>query len=128
MILLVKQFATNKKNRTTFVIRFCFCWVARLFLAVTVAAHELIYATSGVNQFALTSVEGVRGVTDFELVEGISFAFELDGVVCLCRRAAEEHIAVAHVLEHYGAIVFGMKSFFHFVLFLCPRVSFAGSR
>ena len=54
-----------------------------LFLHASVAAHELIDATSGVDQLALTSVEGVRGVTDFQLVEGISLAFELDGFACL---------------------------------------------
>ena len=54
-----------------------------LFLRASVAAHELIDATSGVDQLALTSVEGVRGVTDFKLEQGISLAFELDGFACL---------------------------------------------
>ena len=31
-----------------------------LFAALTVAAHKLVYATSGVNELRLTSVEGVR--------------------------------------------------------------------
>ncbi len=31
-----------------------------LFAALTVAAHKLVYATSGVNKLRLTSVEGVR--------------------------------------------------------------------
>ena len=33
-----------------------------LLLCASVAAHELIYATSGVNQLRLTGVEGVRSV------------------------------------------------------------------
>ena len=52
-----------------------------LFLAVSVAAHELIYATGGVNQLRLTGVEGMRCARDFELYQGISFAFELDGLL-----------------------------------------------
>ena len=58
------------------------------------------------------------GVGDFQLYEGVCFAFEL---YCLIRFACgtrEEHIAVAHVLEHYGAIVVGMYALFHvFLLF-----------
>ena len=59
-----------------------------LFLgSLTVAAHELINTSSGVDELALTSIERVRGA---------------------------EHIAVGHVLKHDGAIVFGMNTFFHF--------------
>ena len=58
------------------------------------------------------------GVGNFQLHEGVCFAFEL---YCLIRFACgtrEEHIAVAHVLEHYGAIVVGMYALFHvFLLF-----------
>jgi hypothetical protein len=95
---------------------------SRLLLGAGVAAHELINTTCGVNQLALTGVEGVRGVTDFQLNHGISLAFEFNCVRALSSRAAQEHIAVAHVLEHYGAIVFGMDSFFHFLFcFVLPN-------
>ena len=89
-----------------------------LFLCASVAAHELIYATCGVNQLALTSVEGVRGVTDFQLVEGIGLAFELNSFSSLGGRTAQEHVAIAHVLEYNGTIILGMKSLFHFVFLL----------
>ena len=80
-----------------------------LFLrSLTVAAHELINTTSGVDELALTGVEGVRS----------AFAFEFYGVISLCGRTRKEHIAVGHVLEHDGAIVFWMNTFFHFCLLL----------
>ena len=42
--------------------------IVELFLfAVTVTAHELIYATSSVNKFLLTSEEWVRSTCDFKL-------------------------------------------------------------
>ena len=88
--------------------------VLLLLLHSSVAAHELIYTTGCVYQLALTGIEGVRGVTDFQLDQGISFAFKLNCVVALSGRAAQEHIAVAHVLEHYGTIVVGMNTLFHF--------------
>ena len=60
----------------------------------------------------------MRGVGDFQLDEGISLTFELNGLASLASRAAEEHIAVTHVLEHYRAIVCGMMILFHFFIFL----------
>jgi hypothetical protein len=93
--------------------------VSNLLLHTSVTAHELINTTGCVNQLALTSIEGVRGVTDFQLDQGIGLALKLDCLGALCCRAAQEHIAVAHVLEHYGAIVVWMDSFFHFLVFFC---------
>ena len=52
-----------------------------LLTRLTVAAHELVYATSCVNELRLTSVEGVRSVRDFELDQGISLALEFDGLL-----------------------------------------------
>ena len=86
-----------------------------LFLrSLTVAAHELINTSSGVDELALTSIERVRGAGDFYFYHRVSFAFEFYCVVGLCCRLREEHIAVGHVLKHDGAIVFGMNTFFHF--------------
>jgi len=86
-----------------------------LFLGgLTVAAHELVDATSGVDELALTSIERVRGAGDFYFYHRVSFAFEFYCVVSFCCRLREEHIAVGHVLKHDGAIVFGMNTFFHF--------------
>ena len=86
-----------------------------LFLrSLTVAAHELINAASRINKLALTGVERVRGVRNFDFYHWVSFAFELYSVICLCSRLRKEHIAVGHVTEHDGAIVFWMNTFFHF--------------
>jgi len=87
-----------------------------LLRSLTVAAHELINTTSRIDELALTSVERVRGTGDFDFYHRVSFAFEFYCVIRLCRRLREEHIAVGHVLEHDGAIVFWMNSFFHFEL------------
>ena len=85
----------------------------RLLAAASVAAHELVDATGGVDELALTRVEGVRAAGDLELHQRIGLAFEFHGVVRLCCGAAQEHIAIAHVLEHHGAIVVGMNTLFH---------------
>ena len=45
-----------------------------LLLNLTVAAHEAVNATGGVNERALTRVEGVRGVRDFDFYHRVSFA------------------------------------------------------
>ena len=87
-----------------------------LFRSLTVAAQELIDASSGVDKLALTSVERVRGAGDFYFYHRVSFAFEFYGLCCSCSRLRKEHIAVGHVSEHDGAIVFRMNTFFHFEL------------
>jgi len=82
--------------------------------ALGVAAHEAIHATGRVDELALTSVERVRGAGDFYFYHRVSFAFKFH---CLCSLACgtcKEHIAVGHVTEHDGAIVFGVNTFFHF--------------
>jgi len=88
-----------------------------LLRSLTVAAHELIDATCRVNELALTCIEGVRGARDFYFYHWVSFAFEFHGVVSLCSGLREEHIAVGHVLEHDGAIVFWMNTLFHFTVY-----------
>ena len=45
---------------------------------LSVAAHELIYTTCGVNQLRLTCVEWVRGTRNFQLEYWIGFALELN--------------------------------------------------
>ena len=87
-----------------------------LLRSLTVAAHELINTTCGVNELALTSIERVRGAGDFDFYHWVSFAFELYGVIRLCSRLRKEHIAVGHILEYDGAIVVWMNTFFHFEL------------
>ena len=87
------------------------CLLARL----AVTAHELVNATSGVDELRLTSVEGVRSAGNFKLHYGVGLAFKFYGVVGLASGTREEHVAVAHVFENYGTIVLGMDSFFHFV-------------
>ena len=55
-----------------------------LFLgSLTVAAHELINTSSGVDELALTSIERVRGAGDFYFYHRVSFAFEFYCVVSL---------------------------------------------
>ena len=90
-----------------------------LLAALCIAAHELVYATCCVDELRLTCVEGVRSVGDFQLNERIGLTFELDGLVGLAGRAAEEHVTVAHVLEHNGTVILWMKSFFHFDVSFC---------
>ena len=90
-----------------------------LFLGgLTVAAHELVNATSGVNELVLTSVEGVRGARDLDLYHRVSFSFKLYSVIGFAGRACKEHIAVGHILEYDGAIVFRVNTFFHCSLLL----------
>ena len=66
----------------------------RLFLTVTVTAHELINTTGCVNQLRLTGVERVRSAGDFQLYQWISFAFELDSLFSIYSRTRQEHVAV----------------------------------
>ena len=84
-----------------------------LLAAASVAAHELVDATGGVDELALTSVEGVRAAGDLELHYGVFLAFEFHGLRGLGGGTAQEHVAIAHVLEHDGAIVVGMDTLFH---------------
>ncbi len=88
-----------------------------LLACASVAAHELIDTTCCVNELALTSVEGVRAAGDFELHDGIGLAFKFHGVSGLGSGTAQEHIAIAHVLEHNRTIVVGMNTLFHCLLF-----------
>ena len=96
----------------------CVC-VRRLLLDVTVTVHEAVYATSGINELALTGVEWVRSAGDFYLYYRIGLAFELYGVVGLASRTCEEHVAVGHILEYYWTIILWVEVFLHFVCFLC---------
>ena len=96
-----------------------------LFLCgLTVAAKEFIDTTSGVNELVLTSVEGVRGARDFDFYHRVSFSFKLYSVIGFAGRACKEHIAVGHILEYDGAIVFRVNTFFHCSLLLIYNVNF----
>ena len=50
----------------------------QLFLAVAITAQELVYTTSGIDEFLLAGEEGVRSVGDFKLNQGISLAINFD--------------------------------------------------
>ena len=81
--------------------------------ALGVAAHEAIHATSGVHQLVLASVERVRGVRDLDFHHGVSLTFKFHGLIGLACGLCKEHIAVGHISEYDGAIVFGVNTFFH---------------
>ena len=57
-----------------------------LLLQLTVTVHEAVYATSCINELALTCIEWVRSARDFNLYNWISFALEFYCVVCLACR------------------------------------------
>ena len=59
----------------------------------------------------------MRGVGNLQLYYGIFLTLELNGLITLTSRAAQEHVAVAHILEHNGTIILWMKSFFHICMF-----------
>lgn len=66
----------------------------RLFLTVTVTAHEFINTTSCVNQLRLTSVERVRSAGDFQLYQRISFTFEFDSLFRVASGTRQEYITI----------------------------------
>ena len=90
-----------------------------LFANLAVAAHELVYATCRVNELALARVERVRGAGDFDFYHRVSFAFKLYCLCSLACRLCKEHIAVGHILEYDGAIVFWVNTLFHFFIIIC---------
>ena len=85
-----------------------------LFLDLAVAVHEAIHATGGIDQLALASVERVRGVGDFDFYQWVSLTFKFHCLIRLACGLCKEHIAVGHIFEYDGAIVFWMNTFFHF--------------
>ena len=89
-----------------------------LLLQLAVAVHEAVYATSCVDELALACVEWVRSAGDFDLYHWVSLALKLYCVISLACRLAEEHVAVGHILEHYGTVVLWMNTFFHFLFFI----------
>ena len=90
--------------------------MAGLFLlgAVAVAAHELVYAACGVDEFLLAGEEGVRSAGDFKLHKGIGNTINLDSFAGGHGRTGDEDFVIRHVLENHFAIVGGMNVFFHF--------------
>lgn len=92
--------------------------------ALAVAAHELVHATGSVDEFGLSGVEGVRSVRNFKLHHGISFTFEFNGFSGFAGGARKEHIAVTHVFEHNGTIIFRMNTLFHccYSLLVCTNL------
>jgi hypothetical protein len=87
-----------------------------LLLQLAVAVHEAVHATCCIDELALAGVERVRAAGNFDLNHWVSLAFKLYCICSLACRLCKEHIAVGHVLEHDGAIVFWMNTFFHFNL------------
>ena len=64
------------------------------FLAVAVAAHELVYAAGSVDEFLLAGEEGVRRAGDFKLHEGIGHAINFDCFFCCNCRTSDEDFFV----------------------------------
>ena len=90
----------------------------RLFSVAFVLAHELIDATSGVDEFQLTGEVRMRGVRDFELDNRILIAIgEDDGLFGGSAALGEDHVLVGHIFEHNQTVIFGMDSFFHDLIF-----------
>ena len=69
---------------------YCYCGNILFLRSLTVAAHELVYATCSIHKLALTGIERVRGARDFDFNHWVSFAFEFYGVICLCGRTRKE--------------------------------------
>ena len=85
-----------------------------LLAAVAVTAHELIDATSGVDEFLLAGEEWVRRAGDFQLHEGILLAIDFDGFTSCNSRASDESVIIRHIFENNFAVVGWMNIFFHF--------------
>lgn len=84
-----------------------------LFKSIAVAVHELIYATSRVNNFLLAREEGVRVARNVELDERIFVAiFPYDGVLRIGSRTRFESEVRRNVLENHFAIVW-VDAFLH---------------
>ena len=94
-------------------------WNPDLFAALSVAAHELVYATCRVHQLALACVERVRATGNFNFHYRIGFAFKFYGLARFASRTWKEHVAVAHVFEHYGTIILRMDIFLHCLIIFC---------
>ena len=84
-----------------------FCWLWYLLLQFAVAAHEAVHTTSRVDELALARVERMRRAGDFYLYHWVSLTFKFHCLCCLAGGLCKEHIAVGHILEYDGAIVFG---------------------
>ncbi len=81
--------------------------------SVLVAAHELIYAAGGVNQFGFAGVERMRRTRNFEFYQRISYPINVDGFFRSDSGTRDEHLFVRHIFECHGTIAFWMNSFFH---------------
>ncbi len=80
--------------------------IAELFFAtVAVAAHELVYATSCVDEFLFAGEEGVRRAGDFELNQRIGDAINFDCFFGSYGRAGNKDFLVRHIFEDYFTIV-----------------------
>ena len=86
--------------------------------SVLVTVHELIYATSSVNQLAFASVEWVRRARNFEFYQRISYPINVDGFLRSYCRTGDKYIFVRHVFKCYGTIAFWVNSLFHLLFFL----------
>ena len=82
-------------------------------LAVLVSLIESVDTTGGVHELYLACVEGVRGVGNLNLHEGVLNAIDKEGLLGGSAGAGDEHSVVRHILESYKTVGFGMYSFFH---------------
>lgn len=84
-----------------------------LFVAVAIAAHELVDAAGSIDEFLFAGEEGVRRACDFKLYEGIGHTVDLDSLLSGYGRAGDESFVVGHVLKHDLAVIVGMDALFH---------------
>ena len=78
------------------------------------ALLELVHAAGGVDEHHLAGVVRVAGIADVELDQRVLVAvLPLDGVLRVRAALAEEHVLVAHVLEHDYAVAIGMEAWLH---------------
>ena len=82
---------------------YCYCGNILFLRSLTVAAHELVYATGSIHEFALTGIERVRGARDFDFNHWVSFAFEFYGVICLCGRTRKERTPPNFAMFFYSS-------------------------
>ena len=85
-----------------------------LLLTATVAAHELVYTTSRIDELSLTREEGVRSARDLYLDQRILYTVDDDSLLGGHCGASDKDVFVGHVLEHHGTVVLRMDSFLHY--------------
>ena len=91
-----------------------YCRAGLFLAAVAIAAHELVDAACGVDEFLLAGEEGMRRTGDLKFHQRILLAVDFDGLARCDSAARDECLIVRHILETYLAVLFGMNFLFHF--------------